>query len=152
MRDWKQEARDAWDAPSWHEAAVASVKENSHPHPTSNNRSSIDHGKSPPRKNWSDRAFSAADFPTKTFPPLKFIVPELVPEGATLLVSRPKLGKSWLVLNIGIAVASGRFTLGSMKPIQGDVLYLALEDGQRSAATAADQTDARHSASNGRPA
>ena len=68
---------------------------------------------------------------TQTFPPLKFIVPELVPEGATLLVSRPKLGKSWLVLDIAIAVASGRFTLGSMKPIQGDVLYLALEDGPR---------------------
>ena len=34
MTDWKQEARDAWDAPSWREAAVASVKENSHPHPT----------------------------------------------------------------------------------------------------------------------
>ena len=41
MSDWKQEARDAWDAPSWHEAAVASVKENSHPHPTPDNRSSI---------------------------------------------------------------------------------------------------------------
>lgn len=131
MRDWKQEARDAWDAPSWHEAAVASVKANSHPHPTSDNRSSIGHGKSPPRKNWSDRVFSAADLQTQTFPPLKFIVPELVPEGATLLVSRPKLGKSWLVLDIAIAVASGRFTLGSMKPIQGDVLYLALEDGPR---------------------
>ena len=131
MRDWKQEARDAWDAPSWHEAAVASVKENSHPHPTSDNRSSIGHGKSPPRKNWSDRVFSAADLQTQTFPPLKFIVPELVPEGATLLVSRPKLGKSWLVLDIAIAVASGRFTLDSMKPIQGDVLYLALEDGPR---------------------
>ena len=131
MRDWKQEARDAWDAPSWHEAAVASVKANSHPHPTSDNRSSIGHGKSPPRKNWSDRVFSAADLQTQTFPPLKFIVPELVPEGATLLVSRPKLGKSWLVLDIAIAVASGRFTLDSMKPIQGDVLYLALEDGPR---------------------
>ncbi len=131
MSDWKEEARDAWDAPSWHEAAVASVKENSHPDPTPDNRSSIGNGKSPPRKNWSDRAFSAAELQTKTFPPLKFIVPELVPEGATLLVSRPKLGKSWLVLDIAIAVASGRFTLGSMKPIQGDVLYLALEDGPR---------------------
>jgi hypothetical protein len=131
MSDWKEEARDAWDAPSWHEAAVASVKENSHPDPTPDNRSSIGNGKSPPRKNWSDRAFSAAELQTQTFPPLKFIVPELVPEGATLLVSRPKLGKSWLVLDIAIAVASGRFTLGSMKPIQGDVLYLALEDGPR---------------------
>jgi hypothetical protein len=66
-----------------------------------------------------------------TFPPLKFILPGFVPEGATLLVSRPKLGKSWLVLDLAIATAAGRFTLGDMKPIQGDVLYLALEDGRR---------------------
>jgi hypothetical protein len=66
-----------------------------------------------------------------TFPPLKFVLPGFVPEGATLLVSRPKLGKSWLVLDLAIATAAGRFTLGDMKPIQGDVLYLALEDGRR---------------------
>ena len=54
-----------------------------------------------------------------------------VPEGATLLVSRPKFGKSWFVLDIAIAIAAGRFTLGQLKPVQGDVLYLALEDGPR---------------------
>jgi RecA-family ATPase len=66
-----------------------------------------------------------------TFQPLKFILPGLVPEGATLLVARPKFGKSWLVLDIAIAIAAGRFTLGQLKPVQGDVLYLALEDGPR---------------------
>ena len=55
----------------------------------------------------------------------------LVPEGATLLVSRPKFGKSWLVLDVAIATAAGRFTLGTLKPSAGDVLYLALEDGKR---------------------
>jgi RecA-family ATPase len=68
---------------------------------------------------------------TMTFQPLKFILPGLVPEGATLLVSRPKFGKSWFVLDIAIAIAAGRFTLGQLKPVQGDVLYLALEDGPR---------------------
>jgi AAA domain len=77
------------------------------------------------------RMFTAADLQTMTFPPLKFILPGLVPEGATLLVSRPKLGKSWLVLDIAIAIAAGRFTLGDLKPSLGDVLYLALEDGRR---------------------
>jgi RecA-family ATPase len=75
----------------------------------------------------TERIFSAAALQTMTFPPLKFILPDLVPEGATLLVSRPKLGKSWLVLDIAIATAAGRFTLGT----PGDVLYLALEDGRR---------------------
>jgi hypothetical protein len=73
-----------------------------------------------------ERIFSAAALQTMTFPPLKFILPDLVPEGATLLVSRPKLGKSWLVLDIAIATAAGRFTLGTLKPSAGDVLYLAL--------------------------
>ena len=65
------------------------------------------------------------------FPPLKFILPVFIPEGATLLVSRPKLGKSWLVLDIAIATAAGRFTIGDLKPSTGGVLYLALEDGKR---------------------
>jgi hypothetical protein len=77
------------------------------------------------------RILSAAELQTMTFQPLKFILPGLVPEGATLLVSRPKFGKSWLVLDIGVAIAAGRFTLGQLKPVQGDVLYLALEDGPR---------------------
>ena len=80
---------------------------------------------------WHQRTFSAAALQTMTFPPLKFISPALVPKGATLLVSRPKLGKSWLVLDIAIATAAGRFTLGELKPSTGDVLYLALEDGRR---------------------
>src|SRR5271167_1964970 len=80
---------------------------------------------------WHQRTFSAAALQTMTFPPLKFILPGLVPEGATLLVSRPKLGKSWLVLDLALATAAGRFTLGELKPASGDVLYLALEDGKR---------------------
>jgi RecA-family ATPase len=84
-----------------------------------------------PRIEWSERVFTAASLQHMTFPPLKFILPGLVPEGASLLVSRPKLGKSWLVLDIAIATAAERFTLGQLKPSSGDVLYLALEDGPR---------------------
>ena len=80
-----------------------------------------------------ERIFSAAALQTMTFPPLNFILPGLVPEGATLLVSRPKFGKSWLVLDVAIATAANRFTLGTLKPSAGDVLYLALEDGRRQA-------------------
>jgi AAA domain len=79
----------------------------------------------------AQRIFSAAALQRMTFPPLKFILPGLVPEGATLLVSRPKFGKSWLALDVAIATAADRFTLGTLKPSAGDVLYLALEDGRR---------------------
>jgi hypothetical protein len=39
--------------------------------------------------------------------------------------------KSWLAYDIGLAVASGRYCLGERKCVEGDVLYLALEDGER---------------------
>lgn len=80
---------------------------------------------------WQRHTINASDLRTKIFPPIRFVVPGLLPEGLTLLVSRPKLGKSWFVLDLCIAATSDRFTLGELKPAQGDVLYLALEDGQR---------------------
>ncbi|MBM7787779.1 AAA family ATPase [Tenggerimyces flavus] len=68
----------------------------------------------------------------QTFPPLRYAVPGVVPEGFSLLVGPPKAGKSWLVLAFGLAIASGGRALGSIdvgppRP----VLYLALEDGDR---------------------
>jgi hypothetical protein len=50
------------------------------------------------------------------------------------MASRPKLGKSWLLLQIGAAVASGTVALASedgQPPPSGDVLHLALEDSER---------------------
>jgi AAA domain len=66
------------------------------------------------------------------YEPMQFIVPDLFPaEGLTLLCSKPKLGKSGLVLDLCIGCTSDRFILGEMKPAQGAVLYLALEDSRR---------------------
>ena len=64
------------------------------------------------------------------FPPLAYAVPGLVPEGSVLLVGPPKIGKSWLVLTIALAAASGGKALGLDIP-KRPVLYLALEDGDR---------------------
>jgi hypothetical protein len=66
-----------------------------------------------------------------TFEGLKYIVADLIVEGCVLLTGKPKAGKSWFVLDVGLAVASGRSCLGDKKCEQGDVLYLALEDGDR---------------------
>ena len=74
--------------------------------------------------------FSAADLQGRVFPPIKWIVPDILPEGLTLLAGKPKLGKSWLALDIAVAVASGGSVLGrECEP--GPVLCLALEDNQR---------------------
>jgi hypothetical protein len=64
------------------------------------------------------------------FSPIKYVIPGYVAEGLTLLGGRPKLGKSWLALDFGIAVASGGLSLG-VECEQGDAFYLALEDNQR---------------------
>ncbi|SNT56684.1 AAA domain-containing protein [Actinomadura meyerae] len=66
------------------------------------------------------------------FPPLRWAVPGLLPEGMSLLVGPPKSGKSWLIGNILLAVAAGGHALGRLAvgPPRR-VLYLALEDGDR---------------------
>jgi RecA-family ATPase len=68
---------------------------------------------------------------TLTFNPIKYVVPCVIVEGLTLLAGKPKLGKSWLLLHMAIAVARGGFTLGDIHCAEGDVLYLALEDNLR---------------------
>ncbi|MHA7261902.1 AAA family ATPase [Arthrobacter sp. TMN-37] len=65
------------------------------------------------------------------FPPTEYVVPGVIPEGLTLLVAAPKIGKSWLVLGLGVACASGTYAFGHIKVDQRPVLYLALEDGHR---------------------
>jgi hypothetical protein len=64
------------------------------------------------------------------FPPLAYTVAGVIPEGSVLLVGPPKVGKSWLVLTVALAAASGGQALGQQVP-QRPVLYLALEDGDR---------------------
>ena len=69
---------------------------------------------------------------TMQFNPIKFLIPGLIPsEGVTLICAKPKVGKSWFILDIAIAATFDRFTLGDKKPEQGDVLLLALEDSLR---------------------
>jgi RecA-family ATPase len=75
--------------------------------------------------------FSGAWLDTQTFPPLEYSVPGVIPEGFGLLVAPPKAGKSWLVCDIGLACAAGGLALGRVSVDKRQVLYLALEDGQR---------------------
>lgn len=67
----------------------------------------------------------------KTFAPVRWVIPELLPEGAVILAGAPKQGKSLLALNIALAVSAGSVALGSKITNPGHVLYLALEDGER---------------------
>lgn len=71
------------------------------------------------------------DIYMKDIPPLKWLVKPVLHEGATLLSGDPKTGKSFLSLQIAIAVASTADTVcGSLEVgLHGRVLYLALDDG-----------------------
>jgi RecA-family ATPase len=80
---------------------------------------------------WQDRIVSFAELQKEKFPPMAHVVPEILPEGVTILAGRPKIGKSWLALELCLGVASGTPVLGNIKPATGDVLYLALEGNPR---------------------
>ncbi len=77
------------------------------------------------------RLYRANELLAETFEPTRWIVPDLLPEGLTLLAAKPKLGKSWLALGLALAVAAGTPALGEAPVEQGDVLYLALEDNPK---------------------
>lgn len=64
------------------------------------------------------------------FPPLQWIVQDLLPVGAAVLAGKPKVGKSFMALQIAQAVASGSPFLG-MKTMRAPVLMIALEDSPR---------------------
>lgn len=76
-------------------------------------------------------AYTLAALQNMEFPPLVEFVPGLVTEGAGMLVGGPKLGKSWMALNFALGIGYGGTVLNSINVAQRDVLYLALEDGQR---------------------
>jgi hypothetical protein len=64
---------------------------------------------------------------TTPLPPTKFIASEFIPQGLHILAGAPKIGKSWLALQICLRVASGE-SLWSFPVTRGTVLYLCLED------------------------
>jgi hypothetical protein len=85
----------------------------------------------PPKGKPKLEPFEATFLMRKEFAPIKWVVPGLLPEGSTLAAARPKIGKSWMMLALSVAVAEGGIFLGMYKCEQGEVLYCALEDNER---------------------
>jgi hypothetical protein len=75
--------------------------------------------------------FTAAALEEMKFPEPRWAVEGVLAEGLSILGGRPKIGKSWLALALGSAIASGGRALGQIPTEAGDVLYLALEDNKR---------------------
>ena len=75
------------------------------------------------------QAWSARELSEMVLPPIRHVVEGLLPMGMGVLVAKPKLGKSWMVLDLCLAVAQGEPFLG-FPTRQHGTLYLALEDGK----------------------
>ncbi len=85
----------------------------------------------PPKNGSRPRTVTAEELMAMELPPVRWAVPDILPDGVSLLVGRPKMGKSWLAFGLAIAVASGGYALGKKPVERGEVLYLALEDNDR---------------------
>ena len=72
----------------------------------------------------------ARDLLLLEIPAVRFACAGLIVEGLNILAGRPKLGKSWIALQLGLASVTDTLFLGRVVE-QGEVLYLALEDGRR---------------------
>lgn len=76
-------------------------------------------------------AYNGSWLMQQDFPPTKYIVDGLIPEGLTYIIAAPKIGKSWMVLDLALAATQGTPFLGAIPVEQRPVLYLALEDGPK---------------------
>lgn len=72
--------------------------------------------------------FSARELVKMEFPDPRWAVPGLLPVGLAILAGKPKQGKSWLAMGLGIAIGHGGRALGVIRVQHGATLYLALED------------------------
>lgn len=68
----------------------------------------------------------------KTLPPMKWLIDDLLPVGGVVMLSaKPKMGKSFLAIQLALSVASGGEFLG-FQARKHEVLYIDLETSQRS--------------------
>jgi hypothetical protein len=79
----------------------------------------------PPKRvtNMTLEQLLAADLPEPNF-----VIPGMIQKGLTILAGRPKLGKSWLMLDLALAATTNRKALGAYDSEKGEVLLLSLED------------------------
>ncbi len=73
---------------------------------------------------------SAQDLQKAELPPVEYLIEDILPQGASILTAASKIGKSWLVLDMGLQIAAGGYFFNKKTEPTG-VLYLALEDSYK---------------------
>ena len=74
---------------------------------------------------------TAADLAEMDIAEPRWVVRGFLPEGLLVLVGAPKIGKSWLALQLNSCVASRRDSLGAVECLPGIAIYFGLEDTPR---------------------
>ena len=82
-------------------------------------------------QNISIPILTAAELMKLEFPPPQWLVEGLLPEGLTVLSGAPKIGKSWLSLQIALSITTASPLFGRAPASEKSVLLLALEDNER---------------------
>jgi hypothetical protein len=88
------------------------------------------HTERPPQQLDLPLIYSGCDLAKMEFPPVKWIIEDLLPQGCYIFAGRPKLGKSWLGLQLAGAVASGSKFLNK-NVTRGTSVIFGLEDNLR---------------------
>ena len=70
----------------------------------------------------------ASDLLTAEFDPPEWLIPDVLPQGLAILCASSKVGKSWMAMQMCLAVSRGKEFLDYVTN-QAGCLYLALEDG-----------------------
>ena len=73
---------------------------------------------------------TAAELDALVLPEIKFTIEGILPMGLGMLVAKPKMGKSFMSLDLALAVVHGDAFIGR-ETRHGSVLYFALEDHRR---------------------
>ena len=73
------------------------------------------------------KSFTGEEILQMQLPYQNYLVEQLLPTGLFLLAGKPKIGKSWFVLQLGIAISRGQDFLG-FNTNSAKVLYMCLED------------------------
>lgn len=68
---------------------------------------------------------------SRNYPESEWVVERLIPEGLTILSAQPASFKTWLLLDIAIAVASGNQLFETFDTTQNAVLMVDEENGER---------------------
>lgn len=82
-------------------------------------------------KQISSPILTATELMKLEFSPPQWLVEGLLPEGLTVLSGAPKIGKSWLSLQIALSITTASPLFGRAPASEKSVLLLALEDNER---------------------